>query len=54
MLFKTAAGIDFTIIPYRATPEIQVAMLQGDIALMIDSYALMKGNLADNTFRALA
>ena len=53
-LFKTAAGIDFTIIPYRATPEIQVALLQGDIALMIDSYSSMKGNLADNKFRALA
>ena len=53
-LFKTTAGIDFTIIPYRATPEIQVALLQGDIALMIDSYSSMKGNLADNKFRALA
>jgi tripartite-type tricarboxylate transporter receptor subunit TctC len=53
-LFKTAAGIDFTIIPYRATPEIQVSLLQGDIALMIDSYSSMKGNLADNKFRALA
>src|SRR3979409_1351903 len=53
-LFKTAAGIDFTIIPYRATPEIQVALLQGDIALMIDSYSSMKGNLADRKFRPLA
>jgi tripartite-type tricarboxylate transporter receptor subunit TctC len=53
-LFKTAAGIDFTIIPYRATPEIQVALLQSDIALMIDSYSSMKGNLADTKFRALA
>jgi putative tricarboxylic transport membrane protein len=53
-LFKTAAEIDFTIVPYRATPEIQVALLQGDIALMIDSYSSMKGNLADRKFRALA
>jgi tripartite-type tricarboxylate transporter receptor subunit TctC len=53
-LFKTAAGIDFTIVPYRATPEIQVALLQGDIALVIDSYAAMKGNLADGKFRGLA
>src|SRR6266481_6446714 len=53
-LFKTAAAIDFTIIPYRATPEIQVALLQGDIALMIDSYSSMKGNLADGKLRALA
>jgi tripartite-type tricarboxylate transporter receptor subunit TctC len=53
-LFKTAAGIDFTIIPYRGTPEIQVALLQGDVALTIDSYSAMKGNLADNKLRALA
>jgi tripartite-type tricarboxylate transporter receptor subunit TctC len=53
-LFKTAAGIDFAIIPYRGTPEIQVALLQGDVALTIDSYSAMKGNLADGMLRALA
>src|SRR6202795_4133027 len=53
-LFKTAAGIDFTIVPYRGTPEVEVALLQGNIALMIDSYAAIKGNLADGKFRALA
>jgi tripartite-type tricarboxylate transporter receptor subunit TctC len=53
-LFKILAGIDFTIVPYRATPEIQVALLQGDVALVIDSYSSMKGNLADGKFRALA
>jgi tripartite-type tricarboxylate transporter receptor subunit TctC len=53
-LFKTAVGIDFAIIPYRGTPEIQVALLQGDVALMIDSYSSMKGNLADGKLRALA
>jgi len=53
-LFKTAAGIDFAIIPYRGTPEIQVALLQGEVALTIDSYSAMKGNLADGKLRALA
>lgn len=53
-LFKTAAGIDFTIIPYRGTPEIEVALLQGNVDLMIDSYSAIKGNLADGKFRALA
>ncbi len=53
-LFKTAAGIDFTIIPYRGTPEIQVALLQGDVSLMIDSFSSMKGNLADGKLKALA
>jgi tripartite-type tricarboxylate transporter receptor subunit TctC len=53
-LLKTAAGIDFVIVPFRGTPEVQVSLLQGDIALMIDSYSTMKGNLADGKLRALA
>ena len=53
-LFKTAANIDFTIIPYRGTPEVEVSLLQGNIALMIDSYSAIKGDLADGKFRALA
>lgn len=53
-LFKTAADIDFTIVPYRGTPEVEVALLQGNIALMIDSYSALKGNIADGKFRALA
>jgi tripartite-type tricarboxylate transporter receptor subunit TctC len=44
-LFKTAAGIDFTIIPFRGTPEAQISLLQGDIALLIDSYSSMKAIL---------
>ena len=53
-LFKTLAGIDFTIIPFRGTPEVMVSQLQGDIALMVDGYSSMKGNLADGKLRALA
>jgi tripartite-type tricarboxylate transporter receptor subunit TctC len=53
-LFKTQAGIDFTIIPFRGTPEVTISLLQGDIALMVDGYSSMKGNLADGKFRALA
>src|SRR6202165_3334601 len=53
-LFKTAADIDFTIVPYRGTPEVEVSLLQGNIALMIDNYSAIKGTLADGKFRALA
>jgi putative tricarboxylic transport membrane protein len=53
-LFKTAANIDFTIVPYRGTPEVEVSLLQGNIALMIDSYSAIKGNIVDGKFRALA
>jgi len=53
-LLKTAAGIDFTIIPYRGTPELLVSTMQDNVALMIDSYSSMKGNLAEGKLRALA
>jgi tripartite-type tricarboxylate transporter receptor subunit TctC len=53
-LFKTAAGIDFTIVPYRAAPEVQVSLLQGNVALMIDSYSAIRGNVADGKIRILA
>jgi tripartite-type tricarboxylate transporter receptor subunit TctC len=53
-LFKTAADIDFVIIPYRGTPDLLVSAMQGNLALMIDSYSSMKGNLADKKIRALA
>jgi tripartite-type tricarboxylate transporter receptor subunit TctC len=53
-LLKTAANLDFVIIPHRATPEVLVSTMQGNLALMIDSYSAMKGNLADGKIRALA
>jgi tripartite-type tricarboxylate transporter receptor subunit TctC len=53
-LLKTAAGIDFVVVPFRGTPEVQVSLLQGDVALMIDSYSSIKGNLADGKILALA
>jgi tripartite-type tricarboxylate transporter receptor subunit TctC len=53
-LLKTAADVDFVIIPYRGTPDLLVSAMQGNLALMIDSYSSMKGNLADKKIRALA
>jgi tripartite-type tricarboxylate transporter receptor subunit TctC len=53
-LFKTSAGIDFTIVPFRGTPEAEVSLLQGNIALLIDSFSALRGNIADGKFRALA
>lgn len=53
-LLRTAANLDFVIIPHRATPEVLVSTMQGNLGLMIDSYSAMKGNLADGKIRALA
>jgi tripartite-type tricarboxylate transporter receptor subunit TctC len=53
-LFKSSAGVNFQIIPYRSTPEIIIAVLRNDVDLMVDFYAPMKSALDDNQIRPLA
>jgi tripartite-type tricarboxylate transporter receptor subunit TctC len=53
-LFKTSANIDFTLVPFRGNHEAEVALLQGNVALVIDSYSVLQGNIADGKLRALA
>ncbi|HET7889437.1 MAG TPA: tripartite tricarboxylate transporter substrate binding protein [Bradyrhizobium sp.] len=53
-LFKTAAGIDFTLVPFRGNHEAEVALLQGNVSLVIDSYSVLQGNIADGKLKALA
>ena len=44
-LLKSAAGIQFQIIPYRGTPEVLIATLRNDVSIMIDNYSAMRSNL---------
>lgn len=53
-LFKSMAGIDFTIVPYKNTPDLIIATTRNDVDLMIDSYASAKAMLGDKKIRALA
>jgi len=53
-LFKSAAGVDFQVVPYRGSPEIIVGLLRNDIDLMVDFYAAMRAALQDGKLRALA
>lgn len=53
-LFKTAANIDFTLVPFRGNHEAEVALLQGNLSLVIDSYSVLQGNIVDGKLRALA
>jgi tripartite-type tricarboxylate transporter receptor subunit TctC len=53
-LLKSAAGIRFQIVPYRASPEVLIAALRSDAGIMIDNYSAMKSNLQDGKLRALA
>lgn len=53
-LLKTSAGVNFTIIPYRGTPEVIIGLLRNDVQLMIDSYSAMKSNIQDKKIIPLA
>jgi tripartite-type tricarboxylate transporter receptor subunit TctC len=53
-LFKSSAGVNLATIPYRATPEVIVAVLRDDVQLMIDTYAAMKSGLNEGKLRPLA
>ncbi len=53
-LLKSAAGVQFQIIPYRGTPEVIIATLRNDVNVMIDNYAAMRSNLQDGKIRAIA
>lgn len=53
-LFKTSANIDFTLVPFRGNHEAEVALLQGNVSLVIDSYSVLQGNIVDGKLVALA
>jgi tripartite-type tricarboxylate transporter receptor subunit TctC len=53
-LLKSAAGVQFQIIPYRGTPEVIIATLRNDVNIMSDNYSAMKSNLMEGKIRPLA
>ena len=53
-LFKSAAGIDVQIIPFRNSPDIVVGLLRSDIQMMVDFPPAVKGQLDDGKLRLLA
>ncbi len=53
-LFKSMAGIDVVLVPFRGTPDVVVALLRNDIQMGIDFYAPLKPNLDNGKTRAIA
>jgi tripartite-type tricarboxylate transporter receptor subunit TctC len=53
-LFRTMAGIDLAIVPFRTTPDAMTALLRKDVDLVIDGYVASKSLLQDGKLRALA
>src|SRR5262245_39526007 len=53
-LFKSVTGIQATIVPFRATPEVQTAIMRGDVTVGFESYAALKGPIEGGDLRAIA
>jgi tripartite-type tricarboxylate transporter receptor subunit TctC len=53
-LFKSSAGIEATIVPFRTSPDMATAVLRGDVDIAFEFYAALRGPIADNKVVALA
>jgi tripartite-type tricarboxylate transporter receptor subunit TctC len=54
LLFKKAAGVDFTIIPFHGAPDLTMALLRKDVDVVINAYGAYRQSLAEKQLRALA
>ena len=46
-LFKSTAGVDVTIVPFRSSPDVLIALLRGDIQMAIENYTSVQSHIAD-------
>jgi tripartite-type tricarboxylate transporter receptor subunit TctC len=53
-LFKSTAGVNFVIVPFRTTPEAVIALMRNDIQMVIDFYAGLNAGLSDGKLRPVA
>jgi len=53
-LFKSTAGVDVTIVPFRSSPEVLVALLRCDIQMAIENYSAVQSNIADKAVTPVA
>lgn len=53
-LFKSTAGVDVTIVPFRSSPDVLIALLRGDIQLAIENYTAVQSHISDHAVAAVA
>jgi tripartite-type tricarboxylate transporter receptor subunit TctC len=53
-LFQQVTGAEYTIVPYRTTPDLVTALLRGDVDLGFDFYAGLAGELGPGKIRIIA
>ena len=52
-LFKATAGLKTTLVPYRSTPDVLVALLRDDVTMVIESYAALRSPIDDGQIRPI-
>ena len=53
-LFKSTTGVDVTIITFRSSPDVLIALLRGDIHMAIENYAAVQSHVADKAVIAMS
>jgi tripartite-type tricarboxylate transporter receptor subunit TctC len=53
-LFQQVTGAEYTVVPYRTTPDLVTALLRGDVDLGFDFYAGLQGELGSGKIRIIA
>jgi tripartite-type tricarboxylate transporter receptor subunit TctC len=53
-LFQQVTGAEYTIVPYRTTPDLVTALLRSDVDLGFDFYAGLQGELGPDKIRIIA
>ena len=53
-LLKSTANVNLTIIPYRTSPEVLIALLQNDVQVAVGSYSALRSGIDDKRLRVIA
>ncbi len=53
-LFRALTKVNVTLVPFRTTPDVIVALLRGDLGLAVDAYTALKGQIDSGDLRPLA
>jgi len=53
-LLQQVTGAQYTVIPYRTTPDLVTALLRGDVDLGFDYYAALQGVIGPDKIRIIA
>ena len=53
-LFQQVTGAQYTVIPFRTTPDLVTALLRGDVDLGFDYYAALQGVIGPDKIRIIA